>query len=217
MHSFRSLLPFVVEVDFVTVTLIGIFALAPYLPRIVRIETPGGLKIELQREIVKAEETVNAAVKEEAKPERRMSFEKAMASSTFERDKVTSKPIVVSQVVFGEEVAREPEMALVRLRIEMERALRAITVELMGEGGTEYGYLTILDMTHQLVSKQIISSSLLAAIRQIDHLEFLATHGDRVDIAAAAKITDLGVTVIGTLEDILARVRQAKKGKSPEN
>ena len=165
-----------IEIDAITVTLIGI-AVIPWLGTLFKsVELPGGVKVEYQ-DLEKAAKKVEAS---------------GLINSA-ERLKPMQNHVYSFQTVSGE----DPNLALTGLRIEIESRLKNLAerhdIKVKGQG--------VNPLTRSLEKSGVLAHEEAAAIRDLLPLLNQAAHGADVEDSAFGWAMDFGPRVLGALED----------------
>ena len=105
-------------------------------------------------------------------------------------------------------LAAEPELALVKLRRELESRMRNLHALILGEPRPAVMQSTLLK---DLAGKGIITQDLESAIRNISELANPAAHGRKVDPSDAARTIDLGLSVIDILDRLTDQAEAVKR------
>lgn len=170
-----------INIDSITVILLG-FAVLPWLGPIFKsVELPGGVKVEyldLDEAAKKVEKSGLIHQKKNLKPMQR--------------------PVYTFQAVAKD----DPNLALSGLRIEIESRLRKLAennASTSHRRGTKY-------LTDALEDLGVLSQDEAAAIRDLLPLLNKAAHGAEVDETAADWAIDFGPRVLGALEDRLGEI-----------
>jgi hypothetical protein len=162
-----------VKVDMVAVTLL-VVAILPWLTPLVKsVELPGGFKIELQ-DLQNAASRADTAglLAEPAKAERAFSFETV--------------------------AARDPNMALAGLRIEIERRLGLLAQAHGLDAGRQMGVGQLLPA---LVGADVLSQDEGSVLADMTSLLNEAVHGADVDPRAAQWAFEVGPRLLASLDE----------------
>ncbi len=162
-----------VKVDMVAVTLL-VVAILPWLTPLVKsVELPGGFKVELQ-DLQKAASRADTAglLAQPAKAEHAFTFE-AM-------------------------VARDPNLALAGLRIEIERRLGLLAQAHGLDAGRQMGVGQLLPA---LVGADVLSQDEGSVLADMTSLLNEAVHGADVDPRAAEWAFDVGPRLLASLDE----------------
>jgi hypothetical protein len=172
-----------VRIDYITLILLVLGVLPWFSPLIKSLELPGGLKIELQ-DVKAATDKVTAGAKER------------------EGVEVTAPPpVVVAHEESSIERLREiggsnPNLALVGLRIEIERRLTAVAMkEKIPTKGRSAGWLL-----RELQERKKLSPEIASGLNELVALGNQAAHGAHVTRDAAEWALDKAPAVLGILE-----------------
>jgi len=93
----------------------------------------------------------------------------------------------------------DPQLALAKLRIKLEEALRALASSTIGEDRARR--MGIGRLADELVRRSVLNPGLAAAIRDVAPLANRAIHGEYVRPQDAQEIAELGVQVLSALRD----------------
>ncbi|OBW40221.1 hypothetical protein AB670_03419 [Chryseobacterium sp. MOF25P] len=172
-----------VNIDIITVTLIAL-AIIPWLePLFKSVELPGGVKLEFQ-ELEKIEE--------EAKKVGLISVEDV--STTIEENKDKSK------YYFVEIAEKNQELALVSLRIEIEKRLREIATKYSIDT-KKYSIIRLIDA---LADKNILTIQETTVLKDMISTLNHAAHGVEYDQRNAQWVIDNGPAIVDSLENRIA-------------
>jgi hypothetical protein len=182
------------RVDFVTVAFLTIAAM-PWLAPILRsLQLPGGFIIEWQ-DVRAATEKVVAALGPPAAPGSPVPPQHSVPLVA-----PSSATGVDSIAVLQALAAEAPGLALVGLRIEIERRLRAIA----HAAGLAASFSSTAVLLRELVSTGHISDSAAGGLQELVALGNSAAHGVSVTPAAASWSLDMAPTILGDLDKRLA-------------
>lgn len=171
-----------IEVDAITVTLLGI-AVLPWLGSLFKsVELPGGVKVEYQ-DLEKAEKKVE--------------------ESGLIPQELTLRPMQKHEYSFQSVSGNDPNLALSGLRIEIESRLKNLAEERKVK---THGY-GVNNLTRSLEKTGVLSHEEAVAIRELLPLLNRAAHGAKVDDSAFGWAMDFGPRVLGALEDRLGETR----------
>lgn len=175
-----------VQIDLVTIVLL-VVAILPWLAAVIRsVELPGGFKIELQ--------DVKAAT------------EKVTASKAG-RMALPETPAPGENLEFLREVVRgDPNLALVGLRIEIERRLSRLAEQAELPAAPR----SLGAMLRDLVRHERIDRQTAAGLGDLIALGNQAAHGAEVSSNAAAWALDTGPLILEMLDSLLARKPNAQ-------
>lgn len=172
-----------VNIDIITVTLIAL-AIIPWLePLFKSVELPGGVKLEFQ-ELEKIEE--------EAKKVGLISVEDVSATSEDNKDK--------SKYYFVEIAEKNQELALVSLRIEIEKRLREIATKYSIDT-KKYSIIRLIDA---LADKNILTIQETTVLKDMISTLNHAAHGVKYDQRNAQWVIDNGPAIVNSLENRIA-------------
>lgn len=168
------------KIDAVSLGLLAL-ALLPWLsPLIKSAELPGGVKIEFQ--------DVKAAAEKVAAGE-----PKAAAAAPAQPEP--------SFVAIAEQ---DPSLAMVGLRIEIEKRLRKIA-----EHSDIVPSRPLVQLTHELERRQVLNHEAVAGLRDLIALGNQAAHGVEVSSEAAYSAVEYGAQVLSILDSKLGELKGA--------
>lgn len=172
-----------VNIDIITVTLIAL-AIIPWLePLFKSVELPGGVKLEFQ-ELEKIEE--------EAKKVGLISVEDVSKTTEENKDK--------SKYYFVEIAEKNQELALVSLRIEIEKRLREIATKYSIDS-KKYSIIRLIDA---LADKNILTIQETTVLKDMISTLNHAAHGVEYDQRNAQWVIDNGPAIVDSLENRIA-------------
>jgi hypothetical protein len=196
-----------VNIDLVIVVLLAV-AILPWLAEVIRsVEFPGGFKIELQ-DVKAATEKVTGSRAATAE------YSIACSESVTATEKVTvsraatvgppTTPAREENLEFLREVARgDPNLALVGLRIEIERRLSQLAQLAQLPAARRSAGVMLRDLVaHEQVDRQTA-----AGLGDLIALGNQAAHGAEVSSNAATWALDTGPLILEMLDSLLARSR----------
>ena len=166
-----------VRVDIVTLTLLGLLCLIPFADLIRKIKL-GEFEAEIGRdEVAKAQ----AKVAVELAP-----FAEADSSASEERVR--------------ELLREDPRLALAKVRIELEEALRRLYAT---AGSTpDSRRMSLSRMVESLARHEVLSGSVASAVREVMTLANRAVHGERVEPGAAEELAVLGIQLVREIQHV---------------
>ncbi|PTT35123.1 hypothetical protein DBR28_12670 [Chryseobacterium sp. HMWF028] len=171
------------NIDIITVTLIAL-AIIPWLePLFKSAELPGGVKLEFQ-ELEKIEE--------EAKKVGLISVEDVSKTPEENKDK--------SKYYFVEIAEKNQELALVSLRIEIEKRLREIATKYSIDT-KKYSIIRLIDA---LAEKNILTIQETTVLKDMISTLNHAAHGVEYDQRNAQWVIDNGPAIVDRLENRIA-------------
>lgn len=162
-----------VTVDTIAIMLFVLASLPWMLPYLKSFELPGGVKIEL-KDVKTAIEKVSGG---DETP--------SAATSDYDYLKVIS--------------AHDPNLALVAIRIEIEKAVRSAL-------GSEGRPVSLPTAIRQLVSDDIITQSVASGLTEFISLGNQAAHGVEVDTQAAEYVIENAANILKPFKEQLANV-----------
>lgn len=172
-----------VNIDIITVTLIAL-GIIPWLePLFKSVELPGGVKLEFQ-ELEKIEE--------EAKKVGLISVDDLLTKSEENIDK--------SKYYFVEIAEKNQELALVSLRIEIEKRLREIATKYSVDT-KKYSIIRLIDV---LADRNILTVQETTVLKDMISTLNHAAHGVEYDQRNAQWVMDNGPAIVDSLENRIA-------------
>ncbi len=168
----------VVRVDGVALTLLGLLLVIP-LADLIRKVKLGEFEAEIGRdEIAKtqAKATVDLPISPEGE------------------DQVSEKRVRAL-------LRDDPRLALAKVRIELEDALKRLYTNI-AESEPDWKRLSLSRLVNELVRREILNSYRADALRDVIALANRAVHGERVEPAAAEDLALLGIRLTRELEQL---------------
>ena len=178
-------------IDITSTTLLLIAILIWYLPYIKSIKIPGLLEIEL-RDLKSATDKITGAVPRprEAVPKKVSKAVKLDAILVEEKDSIS---------VLKKIAESDPNLAFVGFRIELEKKL----LELGEKHGIETKRKSLGMIVKRLTEKDILHPSVANGLYELIALGNQAAHGANVTPNAANWITDIGPSILNTLDELI--------------
>lgn len=188
-----------IKIDLTTAILI-VVAAAPWLVSVVKsIELPGGFKIELQ--------DVKAATDSISSPEAHAAAVEGALTDTVPTSPVTSQDRTASLQLMQELATRDPSLALVSMRIEIEKRLR----ELAEVVGIPTEKKSVAYLLRELQRREAIRPPEAAAgLNELVALGNQAAHGIQVSDNAATWVTDWAPFILALLDAQILRERRTR-------
>ncbi|SRR6266545_3871106 len=175
-----------------TSTILLIVAVIPWLAPVIKsIELPGGFKIEVQ-DIKAAMDKVTSAVPPE---------EQLPPSQFAPPQQPPPAPPRDAFSLIAEIAEKDPNLALVAFRIELEKRLITLA-EQNGISETKRGVGFLL---RQLQAKRAIPLSVASGLNELIALGNQAAHGASVSPDAAQWVLEVGPTVLGVLDESIRK------------
>jgi hypothetical protein len=165
-----------VRVDTTTLGLLALLLLLPLAPHIKRLSA-GGVEAEIGPQDAQQLQAAAADLPAPAEPE---------------AETPTEAPTV------QELIARDPPLGLAKLRIDLEREVRALYVRQLGDDRLRAG-LSLGLMTRELASRGALPPEIAAPLMDVTQLANRAVHGEYVPGDVAEDIADVGVRVLSAL------------------
>lgn len=100
--------------------------------------------------------------------------------------------------ILSEAYERDPNLALVAFRIEIEKRLR-----LLAELENISPHMPVTKILHSLQDKEVLRQSVFSGLQEIVMAGNQAAHGARVEPAIADWVVSFGPHILGALDDIL--------------
>lgn len=167
-----------IQVDAVTLTLIGILLIAPFTDLVTRIKW-GDFEAEIGRdEVAKAQAQVSVEV-----PVSRESDD-----DSYERR-------------IRELLAEDPRLALARIRMDIEESLRRLYTSTVN-ADVDARRMSLGKYVDGLVAEEVLSASVASALRDVIALANRAVHGQPFEPGAANDLAILGVRLVEELQFI---------------
>ncbi len=101
-------------------------------------------------------------------------------------------------------VARDPQVALAKVRIDLEAALKDLYGAVV-QSNIDMRRTSMSRLIDELARREVISRPMAGALRDVIALANRAIHGERVEPGAAEDLVDLAVGLIRELRDLFAR------------
>ena len=168
----------VVRVDGVALTLLGLLLVIP-LADLIRKVKLGEFEAEIGRDEI-AKTQAKATVDLPISPE--------------EEDQVSEKRVRAL-------LRDDPRLALAKVRIELEDALKRLYTNI-SESEPDWKRLSLSRLVNELVRREILNSYRADALRDVIALANRAVHGERVEPAAAEDLALLGIRLTRELEQL---------------
>ncbi len=161
-----------ISIDAITIALL-IIAVSPWLaPFFKSVELPGGIKVEF--------------------PELERVKKEAEAAGL-----ITDKPkIIESRYNFLDVADSHPQLALVELRIELEKALKSLAES----NGIQQKNQGISFLMHDLHEKGLVTPQERSALSDMIGTLNRVAHGESLDERASAWVIDVGPQIIDTIK-----------------
>jgi len=167
-----------VRVDSISLGLLGLLLLIPFAELIRKIKI-GEFEAEIGRDEIA----------------------KVQAKASVELSVVTDNKDVEPEKRIRELLREDPRLALAKVRIELEEALKRL-YGTTAEAEPEWRRLSLGRLVDGLVRKEILNSSVAATLREVITLANRAVHGERVEASAAEELAVLGVRLVYELQQL---------------
>ena len=188
-HTFPFMKNYIV-VDNTSILLIIILIILPFIPNIKKIKW-GDFEAEIDiKEIHKLEKSVKKMKSTDIST--KMSLDKSKIKE-YDKSKLAD---IYKRLLFLAE--SDPTMALVELKIELEKIIRSI-YELRYGKKEQNLYFDIYFMTTELVKKDVIQKDILESIKILDKICNRVSHGENIGKDNSKNVIILGFEVLATL------------------
>lgn len=167
-----------VQVDAVTLALLGFLIVIPLAERIRKIKL-GEFEAEIGREEIAK---VQAKVATELPP-------------------TSVDAIAMSEERVRTLLGEDPRLAVAKVRIELEEALKRLYAA-DAESEPDWRRLSLGRLVDNLVRREVLSPSVASALRDVIALANRAVHGERVEPAAAEQLAVLGVRLVHEVQQL---------------
>jgi len=179
-----------IQVDTVTLALLGLLLLIPFADFIRKIKLG-----EFEAEIGKEE------------------IAKIQAKAAAELPPSAKEEFVISEKEIRDLLSTDPRLALAKIRIELEEALKRLYLASV-DSQPDLRLLSLGRLVDGLVQREVLRGSVASALRDVISLANRAIHGERVEPAAAEDLALLGTRLVNELkqtylEHILKPVERA--------
>ena len=169
----------VVQIDAVTLTLLGFLCLIPFTDLIRKIKLG-----EFEAEIGKDE------------------IAKAQAKVAMELPPLAEADPPASEARIRELLREDPRLALAKVRIELEEAIKRLYFVAPAESAIDPRRISLSRMVDSLTRREVITGSLASAVRDVISLANRAVHGERVEASAAKELGILGVQLVHEIRQL---------------
>lgn len=172
------------RIDSITLGLLAIILLSPYLRFITRIKF-GEFAVDIDRLQVEELESKARAVPEAG-------------------EKPTDRRIIHLLEMLSQIAESDPSLAVIRLAIELENRLRRLAeLEGISEKGEPPVRASIRQLSKFLLKRNVIDQSVFDAVSVLANIRNKVVHGGRVEEAYAMRMLDSGVSLMYHLESLL--------------
>lgn len=173
-----------VKVDMITLILI-LVAILPWLAAVIRsVELPGGFKIELQDVKAATEKIISKKQRKDA-------------------IQLPSTKHMINLEILSDIAQTNPNLALVGLRIEIEKRLSQIANNL----GLSTVHRSANALLHDLIAHDSIDREIASGLSDLIALGNQAAHGAEVSSGAANWAIEAGPLVLGVLDNMVVGKR----------
>lgn len=180
----HMLYPDKLRIDSITLGLLAIILISPYLRFITRIRF-GEFAVDINRRQVEE-------------------LESKVPSFPAERGKLAAKRVTDLPEMLIQIAESDPPLAVIRLAIELENRLRRLAeVVSISERGEPPARAGIRQLSQFLLKREVITRSIFDAISVIADMRNKVVHGGRVEEAFAMRVLDSGMSLIQYLELLL--------------
>ena len=170
-----------VQVDAITLALLGLLLVIP-LADVIRKIKLGEFEAEIGREEV---------AKIQAKAAAELAPETENRADGVSEDRVRAL------------LQEDPRLALAKVRIEIEEALKRLFLA-TSESKQDLRRLSLGRLVDELVRKEVLSKPVASALRDVIGLANRAVHGERVDSDAAQELALLGARLASEVQQLYA-------------
>jgi hypothetical protein len=168
-----------VRVDAVTLTLLGLLCLIPFADFIRKIKL-GEFEAEIGREEVA----------------------RTQAKVAVELPSLAEADGLVPEERIRELLREDPRLALAKVRIELEEALRRLYAVVAGSA-PDSRRTSLSRMAESLARQEVLSGSIAGAVRDVVALANRAIHGERVEPGAAQELALLGIQLVQEIQHVI--------------
>lgn len=162
----------IVQVDSVTLALVGLLLVIPLADLIRKIKVG-----EFEAEIDKAE------------------VAKAQAKVAVELPPPTEEEFDVSEKQILELLRSDPRLAMAKIRIELEESLKRL-YSAATDSKLDFRRTSLGRLVDELVQKQVLRGAVASSVRDVIALANRAIHGERVEPNTAEQLAILGVRLV---------------------
>ena len=179
------------KIDLVTLIL-AMVAILPWTASIIKsLELPGGFKIELQDVKAATDKVTSLPISLDAEPGRFVTFVSDVKMSPTGYDSIAN---------LSDTFGKDPNLALVGVRIEIEKRLNLLAQRNGIEPNRPLRY-----KLRKLQQQDIIPPEVASGLNDLVSMGNEAAHGAEVAPDAAAWVLDVGPQVVSILDEIIAR------------
>lgn len=161
-----------VRVDSITLVLIGLLLLIPLADLIRKIKV-GEFEAEIGRDEVA----------------------KVQAKAATELPPSPEEELGISEKEVRELLRSDPRLALAKIRIELEEALKRL-YSASAESEPDLRKMSLGRLVDALVERQVLRGAVASSVRDVIALANRAVHGERVEPGAAEELATLGVRLV---------------------
>ncbi len=179
-----------IKIDAISIALLVLMASPWILPLLKSLELPGGVKIELKDAKAATEKISNLPIELSASVKTSASL-----TGTITR---AERPKLQNESFLSEIASRDPNLALVGFRIELEKRLRGMAKRLdIDSERRSLGFLI-----RELRQHEILSGNVSAGVSELVALGNQAAHGVPVTREAAEWVLDIGPSILQELDNL---------------
>jgi hypothetical protein len=165
-----------IQVDSVTLALVGLLLVIPFVDLIRKIKLG-----DFEAEIGKAE------------------VSKAQAKAAVELSPPTEEEMDVSEKQVRELLQSDPRLAMAKIRIELEEALKRLYSATIGSE-PDLRRTSLGRLVDALVQRQVLRGPVASSVRDVIALANRAVHGERIEASAAEELAILGVRLVHEIQ-----------------
>lgn len=165
-----------IQVDSVTLALVGLLLVIPFVDLIRKIKLG-----DFEAEIGKAE------------------VSKAQAKAAVELPPPTEEELDVSEKQVRELLRSDPRLAMAKIRIELEEALKRLYSATISSE-PDLRRTSLGRLVDALVQRQVLRGPVASSVRDVIALANRAVHGERIEPSAAEELAILGVRLVHEIQ-----------------
>ncbi len=164
-----------IQVDTVTLALLGLLLLIPFAEFIRKIKL-GDFEAEIGKDEIA----------------------KIQAKAAAELPSPSTEELVISEEEIRDLLATDPRLALAKIRIELEEALKRLYLASV-DPQPDLRRLSLGRLVDSLVQREVLKGSVASALRDVVNIANRAIHGERVEPGAAEDLALLGTRLVNEL------------------
>ena len=165
-----------IQVDSVTLALVGLLLVIPFVDLIRKIKLG-----DFEAEIGKTE------------------VSKAQAKAAVELPPPTEEELDVSEKQVRELLRSDPRLAMAKIRIELEEALKRLYSATIGSE-PDLRRTSLGRLVDALVQRQVLRGPVASSVRDVITLANRAVHGERIEPSAAEELAILGIRLVHEIQ-----------------